>query len=336
MRRLHSMSAVALLAPLALVACGGGSSSTTSSGGAPSSGSSAGGGSKASCAPVRGAQLALLKDDKSSQAISAIVPVVRKEVAKPPLTTALNKVSMSLTQQSLVALNKAVSSDNQRPEDAARAYVQKNNLGTGLSGGSGKITVAAANFSENVALANVFAQTLKGAGYDTTVKEIGARALYEPALERGEAQVVPEYVANLVTFLADKQKTPDIKATGQIGPSMDALNKLLTKTPLVALQPATATDEVAFAVSSGSASKYGLKTLSDVAAKCGGGVTLGGPPECHTRSDCQGALEQTYGIKITNYTNLDEDGPFTRSSLKQGKVFMAEVFSSDPDLTGVS
>ena len=41
----------------------------------------------------------------------------------------------------------------------------------------------------------------------------------------------------------------------------------------------------------------------------------------------------TYGLKITNYTNLDEDGPFTRSSLKQGKVFMAEVFSSDPDLT---
>jgi hypothetical protein len=43
-------------------------------------------------------------------------------------------------------------------------------------------------------------------------------------------------------------------------------------------------------------------------------------------------LESVYGLKVNGYTNLDEDGPFTRSSLKQGRVFMAEVFSSDPDL----
>ena len=192
--------------------------------------------------------------------------------------------------------------------------------------------MAAANFSENLVLANVFAQTLTAAGYQATVKQIGARALYEPAVESGEAQVVPEYVANIVTFLADKQKKTNIKPTGQIGPSMDALRQLLQSTPLTALDPAVATDEVAFAISSGSAQKYGLKTISDVASKCSGGITLGGPPECHTRSDCQGALETSYGLKVTGYTNLDEDGPFTRSSLKQGKVFMAEVFSSDPDL----
>ncbi|HSP37872.1 MAG TPA: glycine betaine ABC transporter substrate-binding protein [Frankiaceae bacterium] len=318
-----ALAGVLLAMPLGLVACGGSSST---------SGGSGGGTSTAACTPVKGQDLVVLKDDKSSQAISAIVPIVRKEVAKPPLTTALNNVTKSLTQDKLVALNKAVSTDNQRPEDAAKSYVQSNNLATGLSGGSGPITVASANFSENQVLANIFAETLNAAGYTATVKVIGARALYEPALESNQAQVVAEYVSNLVTFLADKDKTPNIKATGQIGPSMEALNQLLAKRQLVALEPSVATDEVAFAVSSGSAQKYGLKTISDVAAKCGGGITLGGPPECHTRSDCQGALESTYGLKITGFTNLDEDGPFTRSSLKQGKVFMAEVFSSDPDL----
>jgi osmoprotectant transport system substrate-binding protein len=319
------LAGVLLAAPLGLVACGGSSSSSNSGG-------SSGGTTASACTPVKGQDLVVLQDDKASQAISAIVPVVRKEVAKPPLTTALNNVTRTLTQANLVALNKAVSTDNQRPEDAAKSYVQANNLATGLSGGSGPITVASANFSENEVLANIFAQTLNAAGYTATVKVIGARALYEPALESNQAQVVAEYVSNLVSFLADKDKTPNIKATGQIGPSMQALNQLLAKRPLVALDPSPATDEVAFAVSSGSAQKYGLKTISDVAAKCGGGITLGGPPECHTRSDCQGALESSYGLKITNYTNLDEDGPFTRSSLKQGKVFMAEVFSSDPDL----
>jgi osmoprotectant transport system substrate-binding protein len=319
------LAGLALVAPLGLVACGGSSSSSSSGGGSAAP-------AAAECAPVKGNDLVVLNDDKASQAISAIVPVVRKDVAKPPLTTALNNVTKSLTQEKLVALNKAVSTDNQRPEDAAKDYVTQNNLTAGLSGGSGPIVVAAANFSENLVLANIFAQTLNAAGYQASVKQIGARALYEPAVESGEAQVVAEYVANIVTFLADKQKKPDIKPTGQIGPSMDALNQLLASTPLTALQPSVATDEVAFAVSSGSAQKYGLKTISDVAAKCGGGITLGGPPECHTRSDCQGALESTYGLKITNYTNLDEDGPFTRTSLKQGKVFMAEVFSSDPDL----
>jgi osmoprotectant transport system substrate-binding protein len=320
-----ALAGLLLAAPLGLAACGGSSSSNNSSGGSS-------GGGTSSCAPERGNDLVVLNDDKSSQAISAIIPIARKDVAKPPLTTGLNNVSQSLTQEKLVALNRAVSTNNQRPEDAARDYVQANNLTAGLSGGSGPITVAAANFSENLVLANIYAQVLNAAGYNATVKQIGARALYEPAVESGEAQVVPEYVANLVTFLADKDKTPEIKPSGQLAPSLAALNQLLAKRPLVALRPAAATDEVAFAVSSGSVQKYGLRTISDVAAKCGGGITLGGPPECHTRSDCQGALESVYGLKVNGYTNLDEDGPFTRSSLKQGRVFMAEVFSSDPDL----
>jgi osmoprotectant transport system substrate-binding protein len=328
MKRVAPLVAGLLLAaPLTLAACG---TSTSGGGGGGGGGSSAAAGV---CEPQAGPDLVVLNDDKNSQAISAIVPIVRKDVNKPPLTTALNNVTAGLTQEKLVGLNKAVSQDNQRPEDAAKAYVQQNNLGQGLSGGSGPIVVASANFSENEVLANVFAQVLNAAGYQASVKVIGARALYEPAVESGEAQVVPEYVANLVTFLADKDKTPNIKATGEIGPSMQALNQLLAKRPIVALNPAPATDEVAFAVSSGSAQKYGLKSISDVATKCANGITLGGPPECHTRTDCQGALESTYGLKVTNYTNLDEDGPFTRQALRQGKVFMAEVFSSDPDLT---
>ena len=81
-----------------------------------------------------------------------------------------------------MALNKSVSVDRTPESDAAKTFVSSNNLGNGLSGGSGSITVAAANFSESVTLANVYAQVLTKAGYKTSVKEIGSRQLLEPAL----------------------------------------------------------------------------------------------------------------------------------------------------------
>src|ERR1700712_3237761 len=104
-----ALASVLLALPLGLVACGGSSGSSTS-----------GGASGATCAPVRGNDLVVMKDDKGSQGISVVIPIVRKDVAKPPLTTALNNITKSLTQEKLVALNRAVSTNNQRPEDAAK------------------------------------------------------------------------------------------------------------------------------------------------------------------------------------------------------------------------
>jgi osmoprotectant transport system substrate-binding protein len=39
----------------------------------------------------------------------------------------------------------------------------------------------------------VYAEVLKAAGYDASVKTVGNRELYQPALAKGELQVVPEY-----------------------------------------------------------------------------------------------------------------------------------------------
>ena len=60
-----------------------------------------------------------------------------------------------------------------------------------------------------MALANVYAQVLNKAGYTASVKKIGSRQLLEPALERNEVQVTPEYAASLTTFLAQKTKSTD-------------------------------------------------------------------------------------------------------------------------------
>jgi osmoprotectant transport system substrate-binding protein len=192
--------------------------------------------------------------------------------------------------------------------------------------------VGSATFAESVTLANIYADVLKNAGYSPTVKTIGARNLYEPALEKGEIQVVPEYAATVTTFLAKKQNDTTDKASGDITTTMTALKTLATKAGLTPLDPAAATDQNAFAVTKASADLYGLKTLSDVATKCPGGITMGAPPDCPQQGYCKQALEGVYGIKINSLLALDTDGPLTRQAMKTGKVLIGGVFSSDADV----
>ena len=98
-----------------------------------------------------------------------------------------------------------------RPQDLAerrsRTTSRPRASRDGLSGRfQGKIVVGAANFSENQTLANIYKLALNAAGFQASVKTVGNRELYEPALERGELQVVPEYAATLTEFLNKDQR----------------------------------------------------------------------------------------------------------------------------------
>src|SRR6185312_12235214 len=113
------------------------------------------------------------------------------------------------------------------------------------------------------------------------VQQIGNRELYEPALEKGDLDVVPEYAATLTTFLNGKingakaadPSSPDIETT------MKALTDLGKQKGLVFGKASAAQDQNAFAVTSAFADKNGVKTLSDLASKCSGAATvMGGPP----------------------------------------------------------
>ncbi len=77
-------------------------------------------------------------------------------------------------------------------------------------------------------------------------------------------------------------------------------------------------------------SKYGVKTLSDLATKCSGAATvLGGPPECPQRPLCQQGLVSVYNFQAGKFSSLDAAGPLSKTALKQGTVSVALVLSSD-------
>lgn len=198
----------------------------------------------------------------------------------------------------------------------------------------GAVTVAAFNFGESQLLAHIYGGALEQAGYDVTVKALGAREVVEPALQKGSADggvdVVPEYLATFTEFLNKKANGADApaKASGDVDATLAAARELASAVGIEVLQPSAAADQNAFAVTEEFATKNGLTKVSDLAGYSGP-LVLGGPPECPTRPFCQPGLEQTYGLTITGFKSLDAGGPLTKKALQSGQVQLGLVFSSD-------
>jgi osmoprotectant transport system substrate-binding protein len=326
MRRHLLLTAGTLMtAAVILSGCGDSGSSGTE---APAS-SAAGAG----CAPAAGDKLVVLTDDKNLQNTDNIVPAINKKSSSPQLIAALDKVSAALDTTKLIELNKAVDIDRKSSKDAAAEFATANNLTAGLAKGpGGNLTIGAANFSENATLGELYRIVLAAAGYQAKVQQIGNRELYEPALEKGDIDVVPEYAATLATFLSGKIDGKDAKdpSSSDIATTMTNLTALGEKVGLVFGKASAAQDQNAFATTEAFSTKYGVKTLSELAAKCSGAATvLGGPPECPQRPKCQQGLVETYGLQVGKFSSLDAGGPLTKTGLKQGTISVGLVFSSD-------
>jgi osmoprotectant transport system substrate-binding protein len=204
--------------------------------------------------------------------------------------------------------------------------------GSSAPAAKGAVVVGAFGFGESKILANIYADVLIKAGYDASVKELTNREVVEPALEKGDVQVVPEYLSTLTEFLNAKVNgaNPPAKASGDVDKTLAALTALATPLGLTPLTPSAAADQNAFAVPADFATAHSLKSLSDLAAYSkANAVRLGGPPECPKRPFCQPGLESTYGAVFSSFTSLDAGGPLTKQALKQGKIDIGLVFSSD-------
>jgi len=323
-----------ILAPLAasvlllgLAACGESGSSGTGGDAAASSSSGGSGGGKQDCAPVAGDKLVVLDDDKQLQNADNVIPAVNAKASNDALLANLNAVSAALTTDELVSLNAAVDVERKSATDVAQGWVDENIKDGDLQKGSGSIKVGGANFTESTVLANVYADVLKKAGYDASVKEVGNRELYLKALEAGDIQVFPEYLSTFTEFL-DGDESRQV-ASGDVQKTLEALKPLAEKVGLTVGEPSDAADQNAFAVTTAFADKLGVKTLSELGEACGSGLILGGPTECPDRPFCQPGLEKTYGLKFDSFRELDAGGPLTKTALQQGQISIGLVFSSD-------
>jgi osmoprotectant transport system substrate-binding protein len=330
MRRRPRIVVPLALAAVLVTACGESGSSGT--GGGDATGGNASG---ESCAPVAGDQLVVLEDDQQLQNADNIVPAVNVATsqANPALLPALDAVSAALTTEELIELNAAVDLERQSAEDVAATWVEESGVTDGLEQGSGPIVVGGANFTESTILANIYAGVLTAAGFDASVREVGNRELYLPALISGsDIQAFPEYLATVTDELNEQINGPtdDGPATGDVQETLTALQPLAEQVGLVFGEPSEAADQNAFAVTEAFADEVGVTTLSELADACGdGSLLLGGPAECPERPQCQPGLEETYGLQFDSFRELDAGGPLTKAALQKGEISIGLVFSSD-------
>ncbi|MEV5263231.1 ABC transporter substrate-binding protein [Streptomyces anulatus] len=220
--------------------------------------------------------------------------------------------------------------------------LEKEKGGSGSSAGDGKkgsLVVGSASFTESKVLAELYAQILGDAGYSTSITTVKNRELYEPSLEKGEIDVVPEYAATIAEFLNAKvngakeaQAAP--VASGDAGATVAALEKLAGPLGLKVLPAGKAVDQNAFAVSKEFAEKNNLTTLSDL-GKAKIKVKIAAGDECEVRPFCAPGLKKTYGIDVTGIDPKGVGTPQSKQAVRDGKVQLVLTTTTDAVLDGL-
>ncbi|MEU3469859.1 ABC transporter substrate-binding protein [Streptomyces sp. NPDC048387] len=206
----------------------------------------------------------------------------------------------------------------------------------GSGGAKGKLVVGAAGFTESNVLAELYAQLLRQAGYGASITTVSNRELYEPSLEKGEIDVVPEYAATLAEFLNAKVNGKDAPkdkpvASSDAQATVAALDKLAVPLGIRPLEAGAAVDQNAFAVSREFAEKNKLKTLSDL-GKSGLKVKIAAGDECSVRPFCAPGLEKTYGIQVSGIDPKGVGTPQAKQAVKDGVDQLVLTTTTDATL----
>lgn len=209
-------------------------------------------------------------------------------------------------------------------------------LGAGGSEGSGdagSVVIVGQKFTEADIMSQLYQQLLEEAGFEASVKSLGARDVYLQPLIDGDVQVSTDYLASMTEALNRKANGDD--AAKVASPDTDAtlaeLEKLAAQYGLTALAPAEAQNANSFAVTKDFAAEHSLTTLSDL-GKAGVPVKLGAASDCPERPDCKLGLEQTYKIRITAVEPTGFGSEATKKDLADGRTQLGLVGQTDASL----
>jgi len=199
------------------------------------------------------------------------------------------------------------------------------------AGGGGEepkpaLTVGSDSFAEAQIVGEMYAQVLENAGYEVSRQlDIESREVRLPAMESGDIDIAPEYLASLLSVL-DPKGTADDPPTADPVAAGARLEPLLADLGLETLEPSNVVDTNAFVVAQETADEHGLTTVSDLASVAGD-LVLGGPPECPERPFCIPGLKKVYGVEFGDFESLDYGASVT--ALEGGEIDVALLFSTD-------
>lgn len=206
-------------------------------------------------------------------------------------------------------------------------------LTAGCGGDGDKVVIVGQKFTEADIMTQLYKAVLDDAGYDTSVKNLGARDIYLDPLSKGDVTISADYLSSMTEALNRKANGDDAAKVASPDPdaTLEELNKLADEYGLTALEPAKAQDANAFAVTQKFAEDNSLTTLSDLGAS-GLDVKLGANSDCPQRDDCQKGLEETYGITISGFEPTGFGSQATKDDLVKGVTQLGSVGTTDATL----
>lgn len=184
------------------------------------------------------------------------------------------------------------------------------------------VVIGSANFTENVILADIYADALRKAGVPVTTKlNIGSREIYFKEMENGTLNVFPEYNGALLDYL---QPSATAASTAQV----DAALASALPSSLEALKPAAAEDSDSVSVTQAYATAHHLTSIADL-EPIESQVTIGAASEFQNREEGLLGLKRLYGLDL-KFKALDEAGPLSIAALNDGTVQAADIYTTDP------
>jgi osmoprotectant transport system substrate-binding protein len=190
-------------------------------------------------------------------------------------------------------------------------------------GSSASIAVGSKNFTEEVLLGELYAQVLEAGGMRVTRKlDLGGTDIAMAALQRGEIDLYPEYTG---TALLVQLHLP---AHGDGQSIYETVKRAYeTRYALTWLDPAPMNDTQALATTRAVATRYNLRTLSDL-AQAAPRLRLGAVPEFLERADGLPGLQRAYGGFHFAATPLIDIG-LKYKALLDGDVDVVVAFGTD-------
>lgn len=199
----------------------------------------------------------------------------------------------------------------------------------GSGGDKGSVVIGSAGFTEIQLMAEMYKLLLDDAGFSSSIKVVENREVYEPALENGDIDVVPDYAATMTEFLNVKVNGTEAAATPLASSDKDetvaALNEIGGPLGLKALEAADAVDQNAWVATEEVAAEKGA-TLSEWE---GESIVLAATEECPDRPFCLPGLEETYGIKVTENLPLGFGSAQTKEAVTSGKAQLGLTGTTD-------
>jgi osmoprotectant transport system substrate-binding protein len=193
-------------------------------------------------------------------------------------------------------------------------------------GDGDSVKVGSKNFTEELILGELYAQSLETVGLRVTRKlNLGATEIAMAAMQRGEIDLYPEYTGTALLTVLHLPPDSDPKRS-----YLTVKNAYAKQYDMVWLDPAPMNDSQALATTQAVAGRYALGRLSDLAAKANE-LRLGTLPDFLRRPDGLPGLQKRYGgFHFKQIRTLDNGLKY--QALEHDDVDVVVAFTTDAEI----